>query len=174
MKTLNALFVITLFYLLAGCSDKVQSPVSPQQNTTGLSKDFEVPFNTTYAGVATITPTGSYSATNVMEGRGNATHVGYYTSTSSNDIYYTSATGGIIANGVHTTFTPSGDEMHGTYSGTFSIENGIVTYTLKFIFSGGTGRFVNLYGEFQFVGTSDDVGQLTQEVSGSGSGYIIY
>jgi hypothetical protein len=174
MKTLTALFAITLFYFLAGCSDRVESPVSPRQNTTGLSKDNEVPFNTTYDGVSTITPTSPYSAHAVTDGRGNATHVGYYTSTSSNDLYYTSATDGIIANGVHTTFTPSGDEMYATYSGTFNIANGIATYTLDYIFDGGTGRFVNLYGEFQAVCTTDDVGQLTLEISGSGSGYIIY
>lgn len=174
MKTLNVLFAIALIFLIAGCSDNVQSPVSPQQNTTGLSKDNEVPFNTTFYGVATITPTGSYSAHSVMNGRGNATHVGYYTSISSNDLYYITATSGIVANGVHTTFTPSGDEMYATYSGTFNIENGVITHTIDFFFNGGTGRFINLYGEVQAITTTDDVGQSTVELSGRGSGYIIY
>ncbi len=152
----------------------VESPVSPQQNSTSLTKDNQVPFNSTFNGSAEVTPTGQYSAHSVMAGYGNATHVGYYTSTSENDFIYTSATGGIITNGIHTTFTPSGDEMYATYSGTFEVANGICTITINFIFSGGTGRFVNLYGEIQAVVTTDDVGQLTQEFSGDASGYIIY
>lgn len=174
MKALISLFAITLFFFLIGCSDKVESPVSPQQNTTSLVKDNQVPFNTTYYAVAQITPTGQYSAHAVLEGHGNATHVGAYTSISNDDIYYTSATGGIIVNGTHTSYAANGDELYATFSGTFAIENGICTNTITFIFNGGTGRFVNLYGEVQVVVTTDDAGQLTQELSGGGTGYIIY
>jgi hypothetical protein len=174
MKTLIALLVFFAIMFIVSCSDNLQSPISPEQNATSLSKDNEVPFSTTFYGVATITQTGSYSAHSVMNGSGNATHVGYYTSTSNNDLYYITATSGIVANGVHTTFTPSGDEMYATYSGTFNIENGVITHTIDFIFNGGTGRFINLYGEVQVITTTDDVGQSTVELSGGGSGYIIY
>ncbi len=176
MKTLISLSAIALVLFLAGCSDKVDSPVSAQVKPTasGLAKSHEVPFKTTIVGVIQNTPTGPYSAHGVGTGSGNATHVGYYTSTSSDDIYYTSPTGGIIANGKHTSYTDNGDEMYATFTGTWSVANGIVTSTMNFIFDGGTGRFADLYGEVQVVITSDDVGQLTQEVSGGGSGYIIY
>ncbi len=176
MKTLIAFSVIVLVLFPAGCSDKVDSPVTPQQKQTapGLSKKHEVPFNTTYEAVSQITPTGQYSAHSVANGGGDATHVGHYTSISTADFYYTSPTGGITVNGKHTTYAANGDEMYATFTGTWSIANGIVTNTANFIFSGGTGRFTDLHGEVQIVTTSDDVGQMTQEMSGSGSGYIIY
>ncbi len=176
MKTLFAFGAIALVLLLAGCSDKVDSPVSPQQKQTAtvLSKNHGVPFSTTYEAVFQNTPTGPYSAHAVGNGSGEATHVGHYTSISTDDFQYTSPTGGIVTNGKHTTYAVNGDEMYATFSGTFAIANGISTLTIKFIFSGGTGRFTNLYGEVDMVATTDDVGQATMEISGSGSGWIIY
>lgn len=181
MKALTAFSAIALVLLLAGCSDKVDSPVSPQQEQTvqkqtvpDLSKNHEVPFSTTYEAVFDLTPTGQYSAHAVGKGSGEATHVGHYTSISEDDIYYTSATGGIIANGTHTSYAANGDKLYATFTGTFAIANGITTFTISFIFDGGTGRFADLYGEIQVVATTDDVGQLTMELSGSGSGSIIY
>ncbi len=181
MKALIAFSAIALVLFLVGCSDKMDSPVSPQQEQTvqkqsvpALSKKHEVPFQTTYEAVGQLTPTSLTSAHAVVNGSGNATHVGYYTSISEDDIQYTSATGGIIANGTHTSYAANGDELYATFTGTFTIANGIATNTINFIFNGGTGRFVDLYGEIQVVVTTDDVGQLTQELSGSGSGYIIY
>lgn len=174
MKALTALTAIALVFFLAGCSDKVDSPVSTQQNAAALSKIHEVPFNTTYEAVAHITPTGPSSGHAVQEGSGNATHVGRYTSLSTNDITYTSATAGVITNGTHTTYAASGDKMYATYSGTFAIANGVATFSIDFIFDGGTGRFENLHGEVQVTVTTDDVGQLVQDLSGSGSGHIVY
>ncbi len=176
MKAIIALSVVAVVLFLAGCSDKMDSPVTPQQKQTGLdlSKKHEVPFQTTMQGVTHNTMTGPYSAHAEATGSGNATHVGYYTSTSSDDIYFTGPGTGIIVNGKHTSYTASGDEMYATFTGTFVVANGIVTSTIDFIFDGGTGRFTNLYGEVHAVITSDDVGQLAQEMSGSGSGYIIY
>lgn len=181
MKALTAFSAIAVLLFLAGCSDKMDSPVAPQQEQAvqkqtvpALSKKHEVPFQTTYEAVGQLTPTSLTSAHAVVNGSGNATHVGYYTSISEDDIQYTSATSGIIANGTHTTYAASGDEMYATFTGTFTIENGIVTNTITFIFDGGTGRFADLYGELQAVITTDDVGQLTQKLSGSGSGRITY
>ena len=175
MKALTAIIAISLIFLLTACSNKEDiSPVSPQVNPTSLSKAHPVPFNTTYEAVGNIAITGEYSAHGVMEGSGNAIHVGKYTSISQNDLYYTSATSGIVVNGTHTTYAASGDEMYATYSGTFAIADGIVTNTIDFVFNGGTGRFENLYGELKAVVTTEDVGQLVQHLSGSGSGYIIY
>ena len=181
MKALTASSAIALVLFLAGCSDKIDSPVSPKQEQTmqkqtvsALSKNHEVPFSTTYEAVFDVTPTGQYSAHAVGKGSGNATHVGHYTSITSDDFYYTSSTGGIIANGTHTSYAANGDEMYATFTGTFVIANGITTNTIDFVFNGGTGRFANLYGEVEIVATTDDTGQLTQELSGGGSGYIIY
>lgn len=175
MKTFTYHFGIGLIFFLAGCSDLVDNtPVSPLNNSRSLLKNNPVPFNFTLDAIAQITPTSQYSASAVLEGHGNATHIGYYTSISNNDFSYTSPTSGIITNGTHTTYAANGDKMYATYSGTFAVENGIVTDRIDFIFNGGTGRFENLYGELQAVMTSDDVGQLVQNYSGGGLGYIIY
>ncbi len=176
MKALIAFTAIALVLFLAGCSDKVDSPVSPQQKQTAaaLSKNQAVPFQTTYEAVFQITQTSPSTAHAVGNGSGNATHVGLYTSVTSDDIQYTSLTGGLILNGTHTSFAANGDELYATFTGTFAIANGIVTYTINFVFNGGTGRFADLYGEVQVVATSDDVGQATMQISGSGSGYITY
>ncbi len=177
MKNLFAFSAIALVLFLVGCSDKMDSPVSPQQKQTasGLSKKHEVPFNTTYEAVGQITQTSLTTAHAIMNGSGNATHVGYYTSISEDDMEYnTSYTGGLVKNGVHTSYAANGDKLYATFTGTFTVANGIATYTINFIFNGGTGRFVNLNGEVQVVVTSDDVGQPTPLLSGSGSGWIIY
>jgi hypothetical protein len=176
MKTLIASSAIALVLFLVGCSDKIDSPVSPQQKQTApaLSKNHGVPFNTTYEAVFQITPTSATTGHAVGIGSGEATHVGHYTSISSDNIRYTSATGGIITDGTHSSYAANGDELYATFTGTFAIANGITTNTINFIFNGGTGRFADLHGEVQVVVTTDDVGQLTQELSGSGSGWIIY
>ncbi len=176
MKTLIAFSAIAMVLFLVGCSDKMDSPVSPLQKQTApaLSKNHGAPFNTTYEAVGLLSPTGQYSAHAVMNGSGNATHVGYYTSISEDDIQYTSQTGGIITNGTHTSYAANGDELYATFAGTFAIANGVATYTIDFIFNGGTGRFANLHGEVQIVASSHDVGQLTMNITGSGSGWIIY
>ncbi len=176
MKALIAFTAIALVLFLAGCSDKMDSPVSPQQKQTAtdLSKKHEVPFSTTYEAVGQITPTSLTTAHAVMNGSGNATHVGYYTSVSEDDIIYTSATGGNILNGTHTSYAANGDELYATFTGIFAIADGIVTFTVDFTFNGGTGRFTNLYGKVQVVVTSDDVGQPIMDLSGGGSGWIIY
>ncbi len=175
MKTLISLFGISLIFILSACSDLVNNtPVTQENTSASLVKDNPVPFNFTLDAVSHVTPTGPYSISAVIEGHGIATHVGYYTSISNNDSYYTSPTSGIITNGTHTTYAANGDEMYATYTGTFTVENGIGTNQIDFVFSGGTGRFENLYGELQAVITTDDAGQLIQELTGSGSGYIIY
>jgi hypothetical protein len=175
MKALNPFIAIALIFLLTSCSKMEEStPVSPQVNKTSLSKAHPVPFQFTFEAIGTFTPTSPVSIAGVLEGGGNATHVGKYTSISHDEVYYTSPTTGIIVNGTHTSYTANGEEMYATFTGTFVVHDGIGENTIDFIFNGGTGRFENLYGELQAVIITQEPGQLVQNVSGSGSGYIIY
>ena len=176
MKALIVIFALSLIFLLTSCSKMEEStPVSPQVNPTSLSKAHPVPFQFTIEAVGQATQTSPVSVEMVMEGSGNATHVGKFTSISHNVSYFTSPTTGIIVNGTHTTYSANGEEMYATYTGTFVISNGVGENTINFIFNGGTGRFENLYGEIQAVIISHEPGQLVQKhLTGSGSGYIIY
>lgn len=178
MKGYISFITIFLIFILAGCSElENTSPVFPEKNSPSLSKVHPVPFKVTFSAVAQITPTSPTSATSLLESTGNGTHIGKFSSISNEELHFTSPTTADVVNGTHTVYTANGDEMYATFSGTVVIlPDGISVGTINLIFNGGTGRFEDLYGEIQAVVTSvePETGQLVQNYTGEGSGFIIY
>jgi hypothetical protein len=176
MKSLAVLFVISLLFLAAGCSEN-SSPVSSMEDNVTLNK-VPVPFKVSLEGFATIIPTAPTVGTTLFEISGTGTHIGKYTGVGTNDYQGTSLTTGVASNGVLNIISASGDEMYLIYTGSWIINSeGLYDYTLNLEFNGGTGRFEGITGEVTVPAIGENVEPLNplyKTVTGEGDGWILF
>jgi hypothetical protein len=174
MKAFIILFSFALLLVFSGCQNMENTtPVSPQDEIT-MSK-VPVPFKVKWDAVSTLTPTGPYTGTGLIEGGGIGTHVGKFTSLTTNEYQLTSATSGILSNGVHTLTAANGDLMYATFTGSWIVNSeGIYEYTSTMVFTGGTGRFVNLEGTLNFIAYGENIDLLHKTMFADIEGYITY
>jgi hypothetical protein len=146
--------VVSCGLLLAGCQQaggagaKLVGPTPPATSAMAV----EVPFSGTLTGEAAYDLGNPKSCaigfTVVTDARGTASHLGRTTFHSEHCIVPT-PDGGQIVGGVLVLTAANGDELHGTYTGSFGAFPPIgdpVVVTGTWVVSGGTGLFENASG----------------------------
>lgn len=85
----------------------------------------------------------------IANASGNVTHLGVFTKVTS-DVF---DTGTSAVNGSFIMTSPGGEQITGTYSGTFTFGTvpGTFSWALDAIITGGSGRFLHANGEFIFI-----------------------
>jgi hypothetical protein len=156
--------VVACGLLLAGCQQgagpraTLLGPTSPATSSssthTNPAMAVDVPFSGTLTGEAAYIPNPrncDIGFTTVTDAQGTASHLGRTIFHSEHCIVPT-PDGGQIVGGVLVLTAANGDELHGTYTGSFGAFPPIgepIVVTGTWIFSGGTGRFANASGTAQ-------------------------
>jgi hypothetical protein len=118
-----------------------------------------VPFKATLAINETIQPEGIEGCllTGHISGRGQASHMGNVTVTSTDCVNPTDTTGTTLAFGSKTVVitAANGDEIFAEYGGTFTIQGEVGAIIGGYHIIGGTGRFSGASGDGALQGVED-------------------
>lgn len=111
----------------------------------------------------------------VANASGNVTHFGVFSKLTSDVVDITSST----IDGTFIMTNPAGEQITGTYNGTFSFGTipGTLSWNLNATITGGTGRFSHATGEFIFIANGKYViadGIVTGDYTETFDGSIIY
>lgn len=150
----RTIVVVACGLLLAGCQQAggvraaVVGPTAPSVSAQAA----DVPFAGTITGVAAFdfaNPMGCpLGFTAVTDASGTASHLGL-TAFHSAHCVLVGPGGGQLVGGVLVLTAANGDELHGSYTGSFGAFPSIgepIVVTATWAFSGGTGRFENASG----------------------------
>ena len=144
---------------LTACNDTGPTAPDDARPTTPALASIQVPITTSYRAQGTIGTAPRCDAVGLLyvslEGEGIESHVGRYTIRNSHCL--NPATGEFTA-GLFQKTSANGDELSGTYEGTFSVIQapapvGIFAIRGQLSFTGGSGRFANATGSQEMVGT---------------------
>lgn len=175
------LFASGIILLAISCQKRIDNPmIQPGEfpstlsvGNSGSSQPQQRPFKGQILGSFVSNPTadpGIYHS--VANASGNVTHLGVFTKVT-NDVF---DAGTSAVNGSFIMTSPGGEQITGTYSGTFTFGTvpGTFSWLLDAIITGGSGRFMHATGEFIFTanGTytiTDDVvsGDYTETFDGT-------
>jgi hypothetical protein len=120
----------------------------------------------TLDGDSTLTPTGSLGIyVQNFTGNGDDTIYGAFTSLSTSNVDFSAPPSITISGGSFTeTFTQG--KLLGTSSGDGKASGtGTATFTLDFVFTGGTGLFAGATGDATLTGTITSTGPTTESIS---------
>jgi hypothetical protein len=180
MKTFLSILALTLLFL-AGCQ-KNEIPVNPQDDLS-LNKN-AVPMKITFDGLALIgmppTPEcGNMLPRTTINGEGNCTHLGKFTSLSVACIVPdgTIPTNGTFINGTHIVTAANGEKMFSEWTGSYEtdVPNDIVHYVFNMTITGGTGKFTGAEGTMSFTASAPYGGPAApKQAHAEGQGYIEY
>ena len=128
----------------------------------------------TFTGNATLTPTGTPGVfVQNFAGEGNDTTFGSFTTVSTSTIDFSTPPNILISNGMFTETFVQGT-LFGTSSGNGTADGkGSATFTLDFVFTGGTGLFAGAMGDATATGTITQTGPTTKSITGNYTGTLV-
>lgn len=163
-KFLSLLF---LFSILLSCSKETELVESNQANQI-FNPTTERPFKLKSHGNFTTVPAVECAplTQRVLTGTGNATHIGRF---DASIIWCTNFADQIYLEG--TIIAANGDEL---YFYSIGFGQGSEGQYGDYIFEGGTGRFVECYGEIRIYTSITNTSETEGTYNNSGEGYLIY
>jgi hypothetical protein len=154
MKNLILISIISLSFILGGCSENSTTLSSPDNQVT-LPK-VPVPIKLLVDGTTILNPANNWGVT--FDATFMGSHLGNGPAVGTANLVFTSPTGGNVVNGVFVLTAANGDQLNMFGSGTFAINGSVTDYDLNnFIFEGGTGRFANATGSIQGIGVGTPI-----------------
>lgn len=157
-STMYLLLAGTILSILGACKKSIDNQFAIPEETAStaflshnkLPQSRELPFKGKIVGSFVSTPTSNPAIYHgIANASGNVTHLGVFNKVTSDVINMALLTieGTFIMTG------PGGEQITGSYSGSFSFGStpGTFSWVLDATITGGSGRFLNATGEFVFV-----------------------
>lgn len=153
MRTLSAPAALLALALTACSTDATRDPVAPSVLVLDRADDADAHTKSMHIqGTMEATESGTPQPGNPivlrrLEGQGNASHLGRFTTVANITLNLATATG----SGTVTYTAANGDMLSGTAVGQAVIGAGFATVTETVTITGGTGRFAGATGTFTVV-----------------------